>query len=39
VIDTLALQVATLQEQLALLQERIKLDSRNSSKPPSSESL
>ena len=37
VIDTLAGEIALLQEQLALLQERVKLDSRNSSKPPSSD--
>lgn len=37
VIDTLAAQIALLQEQVALLQERAKLDSRNSSKPPSSD--
>ena len=37
VIDLLALQFAQLREQVALLQERVKLDSRNSSKPPSSD--
>jgi len=37
VIDLLAQQVATLQEQVSLLSERVKLDSRNSSKPPSSD--
>jgi len=37
VIDTLAQQNAVLREQVALLQERVKLDSRNSSKPPSSD--
>ena len=37
VIDTLAQQVVVLQEQVALLQERLKLDSHNSSKPPSSD--
>jgi transposase len=37
VIDTLVEQIAILQEQVALLQERAKLDSRNSSKPPSSD--
>ena len=38
VIDNLAQQLAVLPEQVALLQERVKLDSRNSSKPPSSDS-
>lgn len=33
-IDLLAQQVAALQEQVSLLSERVKLDSRNSSKPP-----
>lgn len=37
VIDTLAQQIAVLHEQIALLQERLRLDSRNSSKPPSSD--
>ena len=37
VIDALTLQLAQLREQMALLQERLKLDSRNSSKPPSSD--
>lgn len=37
VIDLLAQHIAALQEQLAVLQERVKLDSRNSSKPPSSD--
>lgn len=36
-IAALTLQNAQLREQLALLQERLKLDSRNSSKPPSSD--
>jgi Family of unknown function (DUF6444) len=36
-IEALALEVAQLREQLALTQERLKLDSKNSSKPPSSE--
>ena len=36
VIDTLGRELAQLREQLAWLQERMKLDSRNSSKPPSS---
>ena len=36
-IEALTLQVAHLREQMALLQERLKLDSRNSSKPPSSD--
>ena len=35
VIDTLSLELAQLREQVALLSERVKLDSRNSSKPPS----
>lgn len=38
VIDALAHEIAQLREQMALLQERLKLDSRNSSKPPSSDS-
>jgi transposase len=33
----MALQIGQLREQMALLQERLKLDSRNSSKPPSSD--
>jgi transposase len=33
----MALQLSQLREQMALLQERLKLDSRNSSKPPSSD--
>ena len=37
VIEALALQVEQLREQLALTQERLKLDSKNSSKPPSSD--
>ncbi len=37
VIDALALELALLREQVAVLQERLKLDSRNSSKPPSSD--
>jgi hypothetical protein len=37
VIDTLCQQLAQLREQVAWLQERVKLDSRNSSKPPSSD--
>lgn len=37
VIDAMAARVAQLEEQLALLQERVKLDSSNSSKPPSSD--
>ena len=37
VIAALLLQNAQLREQMALLQERLKLDSRNSSKPPSSD--
>ena len=37
VIAAQALQIAQLREQMALLQERLKLDSRNSSKPPSSD--
>jgi transposase len=36
-IDAMAVQLAQLREQVALLQERVKLDSRNSSKPPSSD--
>ena len=37
VIDAMALQIAQLRQQMALLQERLNLDSRNSSKPPSSD--
>ena len=37
VIDALTLEVALLREQMTQLQERLKLDSRNSSKPPSSD--
>ena len=37
VIDALTLEVTLLREQMTLLQERLKLDSRNSSKPPSSD--
>lgn len=37
VIDLLSLQLGQLREQVAVLQERIKLDSRNSSKPPLSD--
>lgn len=37
VIDTLGRELAQLREQVAWLQERMKLDSRNSSKPPSSD--
>lgn len=37
VIDALALQVDRLHKQLALAQERLKLDSKNSSKAPSSD--
>ena len=36
-IDTLSLKLTQLRRQVALLSERIKLDSRNSSKPPSSD--
>ena len=36
-IDAMALQIGQLREQMALMQERLKLDSRNSSKPPSSD--
>jgi transposase len=36
-VDTLVLENAQLRESMALLQERVKLDSRNSSKPPSSD--
>jgi len=35
VIEMLAVQNAQLREQVALIEERLKLDSRNSSKPPS----
>ena len=37
VIEAQALQISQLLQQMALLQERLKLDSRNSSKPPSSD--
>ena len=37
VIEAQALQITQLREQMALLQKRLKLDSRNSSKPPSSD--
>ena len=37
VIDAMAVRLAELEERLAVLQERLKLDSRNSSKPPSSD--
>ena len=37
VIQALALEVGQLREQMAWLQERLKVDSRNSSKPPSSD--
>lgn len=37
VIDTLASQLPALAEQVALLQERVALNSRNSSRPPSSD--
>jgi transposase len=37
VIEMLAVQNVQLREQVALIQERLKLDSRNSSKPPSSD--
>ncbi|WP_251969162.1 IS66 family transposase [Sphaerotilus microaerophilus] len=37
VIETMALELAQLREQMAWLQERLKVDSRNSSKPPSSD--
>ena len=37
VIEALALEVSQLREQMAWLQERLKVDSRNSSKPPSSD--
>lgn len=37
VIDMLGQELAQLREQVAWLQERVKLDSRNSSKPPSSD--
>lgn len=37
VIQALALEVGQLREQTAWLQERLKVDSRNSSKPPSSD--
>jgi hypothetical protein len=35
VIDTLGRELAKLREQVAWLQERVQLDSRDSSKPPS----
>lgn len=37
VIDAMAIEIAQLREQMSALQERLKLDSRNSSKPPSSD--
>ena len=37
VIQSLALEVGQLREQMVWLQERLKVDSRNSSKPPSSD--
>jgi transposase len=37
VIQALALEVEQLREQMGWLQERLKVDSRNSSKPPSSD--
>lgn len=37
VIDAMAVRLAELEEKLAMLQERLKLDSKNSSKPPSSD--
>lgn len=37
VIEAQALQIDQLREQVAAIQERLKLDSRNSSKPPSSD--
>ena len=37
VIDALAAQIAPLTEQLTLVLERLSLNSRNSSKPPSSD--
>jgi transposase len=37
VIETLALQIGQLREQMAALQEQLKLNSKNSSKPPSSD--
>ena len=37
VIQSMALQIDQLREQMAWLQERLKVDSRNSSKPPSSD--
>ena len=36
-IDAMALQIGQLREQMALMQDRLKLDSHNSSKPPSSD--
>ena len=37
VIQSMALEIGQLREQMAWLQERLKVDSRNSSKPPSSD--
>jgi len=37
VIEALSAQIGQLQEQMSVLQERLKLNSRNSSKPPSSD--
>ena len=37
VIEALVLEVGQLRDQMAWLQERLKVDSRNSSKPPSSD--
>ena len=37
VIDALAVEIVQLRGQMTVLQERLKLDSRNSSKPPSSD--
>ena len=39
VIETLALEVGQLRERMAWLQERLKVDSNNSSTPPSSDGL
>ena len=36
-IELLLLRVANFEKQIAVLQERLKLDSKNSSKPPSSD--